>query len=96
MGEIEILMINDRGIMISVQGQDYFLSSNRVPWMRDATERHNTGKERGTIMKNPAEVAGFFRVESEDYSPCSGSSAAGAAAGASSTTIADSSEAATC
>lgn len=23
--------------MISVQGQDYFLSYNRVPWMRDAT-----------------------------------------------------------
>ena len=30
-------MINNRGIMISVQGQDYFLSYNRVPWMRDAT-----------------------------------------------------------
>ena len=30
-------MINDRGIMISVLGQDYFLSYNRVPWMRDAT-----------------------------------------------------------
>ena len=30
-------MINDRGIMISVEGQDYFLSYNRVPWMRDAT-----------------------------------------------------------
>lgn len=30
-------MINDRGILISVQGQDYFLSYNRVPWMRDAT-----------------------------------------------------------
>lgn len=33
----DVLMINDRGIMISVQGQDYFLSYNRVPWMRDAT-----------------------------------------------------------
>ena len=32
-----VLMINDKGIMISVQGQDYFLSYNRVPWMRDAT-----------------------------------------------------------
>ncbi|MBO6073694.1 MAG: DUF2442 domain-containing protein [Paludibacteraceae bacterium] len=30
-------MINDRGIMISVEGHDYFLSYNRVPWMRDAT-----------------------------------------------------------
>lgn len=33
----DVLMINDRGIMISVQGEDYFLSYNRVPWMRDAT-----------------------------------------------------------
>lgn len=33
----DVLMINDKGIMISVQGQDYFLSYNRVPWMRDAT-----------------------------------------------------------
>ena len=30
-------MINDKGVMISVMGQDYFLSYNRVPWMRDAT-----------------------------------------------------------
>lgn len=34
---VDVLMINDRGIMISVMGQDYFLSYNRVPWMRDAT-----------------------------------------------------------
>ena len=34
---VDVLMINDRGIMISVQGQDYFLSYNRVPWMKDAT-----------------------------------------------------------
>lgn len=33
----DVLMINDRGLMISVQGHDYFLSYNRVPWMRDAT-----------------------------------------------------------
>ena len=33
----DVLMINDRGIMISVQGQDYFLSYNRVPWMKNAT-----------------------------------------------------------
>lgn len=32
-----VLMINEQGIMLSVQGQDYFLSYNRVPWMRDAT-----------------------------------------------------------
>ena len=35
--EADVLMINDRGVMISVMGQDYFLSYNRVPWMRDAT-----------------------------------------------------------
>jgi len=33
----DVLMINDRGIMLSVLGQDYFLSYNRVPWMKDAT-----------------------------------------------------------
>ena len=30
-------MINEKGVMISVMGQDFFLSYNRVPWMRDAT-----------------------------------------------------------
>ena len=30
-------MINDKGLMLSVLGQDYFLSYNRVPWMKDAT-----------------------------------------------------------
>ena len=34
---VGVLMINDKGVMLSVQGQDYFLSYNRVPWMRDAT-----------------------------------------------------------
>ena len=34
---VDVLMINDRGLMLSVLGQDYFLSYNRVPWMRDAT-----------------------------------------------------------
>ena len=34
---VDVLMINDRGLMLSVMGQDYFLSYNRVPWMRDAT-----------------------------------------------------------
>ncbi len=34
---VDVLMINEKGVMISVQGQDYFLSFNRVPWMRDAT-----------------------------------------------------------
>jgi len=31
-----VLMINAQGIMLSVQGHDYFLSYNRIPWMRDA------------------------------------------------------------
>lgn len=34
---VSVLMINDKGLMISVQGQDYFLSYNRIPWMRDAS-----------------------------------------------------------
>lgn len=32
-----VLMINDKGQMISVQGQDYFISYNRIPWMRNAS-----------------------------------------------------------
>lgn len=32
-------MINEQGIMISVKGKDYFLSYNRIPWMKDATIR---------------------------------------------------------
>ena len=31
-----VLMINGQGVLLSVCGQDYFLSYNRVPWMRDA------------------------------------------------------------
>ena len=31
-----VLMINSQGIMISVLGHDYFLSYNRVPWLKDA------------------------------------------------------------
>lgn len=34
---VSVLMINAQGIMISVDGNDYFLSYNRVPWMKDAT-----------------------------------------------------------
>ena len=34
---VDVLMINNQGLMLSVAGQDYFLSYNRVPWMRDAT-----------------------------------------------------------
>ena len=34
---VSVLMINDKGLMISVLGQDYFLSYNRIPWMRNAS-----------------------------------------------------------
>ena len=34
-----VLMINAQGIMLLVQGQDYFLSYNRIPWMQDAPIR---------------------------------------------------------
>ena len=37
--EVSVLMINAQGIMISVQGCDYFLSYNRIPWMQDAPIR---------------------------------------------------------
>jgi hypothetical protein len=30
-------MINNQGVMISVAGEDFFLSYNRVPWFKDAT-----------------------------------------------------------
>lgn len=33
---VSVLMINDKGLMLSVKGNDYFISYNRVPWMRDA------------------------------------------------------------
>lgn len=32
-----VLMINGQGILLSVCGQDYFLSYNRIPWMRNAS-----------------------------------------------------------
>jgi len=34
---VSVLMINTQGIMLSVCGNDYFISYNRVPWMKDAT-----------------------------------------------------------
>lgn len=34
---VSVLMINAQGIMICVNGQDFFLSYNRIPWMRDAS-----------------------------------------------------------
>ena len=36
---VSVLMINAQGIMISVLGNDYFLSYNRIPWMQDASIR---------------------------------------------------------
>lgn len=30
-------MINDKGIMLSVKGNDYFVSYNRIPWMKNAS-----------------------------------------------------------
>ena len=38
--EVSVLMINAQGIMLSVQGNDYFLSYNRIPWMQDAPIRN--------------------------------------------------------
>ena len=34
---VNVLMINAQGIMLSVLGRDYFLSYNRVPWLKDWT-----------------------------------------------------------
>ena len=36
---VSVLMINAQGIMLTVQGNDYFLSYNRIPWMQDAPIR---------------------------------------------------------
>lgn len=32
-----VLMINEQGLMLSVLGNDYFVSYNRLPWMRNAS-----------------------------------------------------------
>ena len=34
--QVSVLMINDKGIMLSVKGNDYFISYNRIPWMKKA------------------------------------------------------------
>jgi len=34
--QVSVLMINDKGIMLSVKGNDYFISYNRIPWMKEA------------------------------------------------------------
>jgi len=36
---VSVLMINAQGIMLSVLGNDYFVSYNRIPWMQDAPVR---------------------------------------------------------
>ena len=33
---VSVLMINSQGMMLSVLGNDYFVSYNRVPWLRNA------------------------------------------------------------
>lgn len=33
---VSVLMINAQGILLSVLGHDYFISYNRMPWLRDA------------------------------------------------------------
>lgn len=33
---VSVLMINAQGIMLSVQGNDFFVSYNRMPWLKDA------------------------------------------------------------
>ena len=33
---VSVLMINSQGIMLSVLGNDYFVSYNRLPWLRNA------------------------------------------------------------
>ena len=35
--QVSVLMINDKGIMLSVLGNDYFVSYNRIPWMKYAS-----------------------------------------------------------
>ncbi len=34
-----VLMINSQGVMLSVKGNDYFVSYNRLPWLKDAPVR---------------------------------------------------------
>ena len=36
---VSVLMINSQGIMLSVLGNDYFISYNRMPWLQDASIR---------------------------------------------------------
>ncbi len=36
---VSVSMINAQGIMLSVLNHDYFISYNRIPWMKDAPIR---------------------------------------------------------
>ena len=36
---VNVLMINSQGILLNVMGNDYFVSYNRLPWMKDASIR---------------------------------------------------------
>ena len=34
---VAVLMINSQGMLLLVDGQDYFVSYNRVPWLKHAS-----------------------------------------------------------
>lgn len=34
---VAVLMINGQGMMLTVNGEDFFVSYNRVPWLKNAT-----------------------------------------------------------
>ena len=36
---VNVLMINSQGLLLNVCGNDYFVSYNRLPWMKEATIR---------------------------------------------------------
>ena len=36
---VNVLMINSQGILLNVMGNDYFVSYNRLPWMKDGSIR---------------------------------------------------------
>ena len=33
---VAVLMINGQGMMLTVNGEDFFVSYNRVPWLKEA------------------------------------------------------------
>ena len=36
---VNVLMINSQGLLLNVCGNDYFVSYNRLPWMKEASIR---------------------------------------------------------